>query len=61
VVPGHQGPLLHFSKVFIAEEVNGVRDKGPGDTTMVDADALLKAFLDISLRAAHFIDKAFIW
>jgi len=50
-----------FSKVLVVEEVNGVRDKGSEDTTMVDVEILLKAFLNMSLRAAHFIDNAYIW
>jgi hypothetical protein len=30
--------------VFIAEEVNGVNDKGSGATTMVDIERLLEFF-----------------
>jgi hypothetical protein len=36
-----------FSKVFTAEEVNGIRDKGSEDTTIVDVEILLKAFLNM--------------
>jgi hypothetical protein len=60
VVQVHQVPLLCF-QVFIAEEVKGVRNKGSEDTTVVDAEILMKVFLNMSLRAAHFIDKAYIW
>lgn len=60
MVQVHQGPLLCF-QAFIAEEVNGVRDKGSEDTTIVDAEILVKAFLNMSLKAAHFIDKAYTW
>ena len=43
LVQGHQG--LVFSGVFTAEDVGGVRDKGSGDTTMVDVKTPLEAFL----------------
>jgi len=59
VVQVHQGHLL-CSQVFI-DEVNSVRDKGSEDTTVVDAEIFMKAFLNMSLRAAYFIDKAYIW
>jgi hypothetical protein len=39
-------PVL--SEVSIAEEVDGMGDKGPGDTTMVDVQTLLDAFLNTS-------------
>ena len=38
-----------FSGVFIAEEVDGVGDKGSGGTTTVDVWTLLEAFLNMSL------------
>ena len=38
-----------FSGVFIAEEVDGVGDKGSRDTTLVDMGILLEASLNISL------------
>jgi hypothetical protein len=47
-----------FSEVFIAEEVDGVGEKGSGDTTMVDIQTLLEAFLNMSLKYACF-SKAF--
>jgi hypothetical protein len=50
-----------FSGVFIAEEVDGVGDRGSGDTTMVDVQILLEAFLNMPLRSACFIDEAFFW
>jgi hypothetical protein len=37
-----------FSGVFLAEEVDGVGDKGLGDTTTLDAQTLLEAFLTMS-------------
>jgi hypothetical protein len=45
-----------FSGVFIADKVYRVRDKGPGDTTMVDGKKFLEAFLNMSLRSACFTD-----
>jgi hypothetical protein len=45
-----------FSGVFIVVEVYRVRDKGSGDTTMVDGKNFLEAFLNISLRSACFTD-----
>jgi hypothetical protein len=50
-----------FSVVFIAEDVDGVGDKGSGDTTVVNVETLLDAFLNMSLRSACFIDEAFLW
>ena len=38
-----------FSGVFTADEVYRVRDKGSGDTTIVDGQNFLEAFLNISL------------
>jgi hypothetical protein len=46
-----------FSGVFI---VDGVGDKGSGNTTTVDVQTLLESFLNMSLlRSACFIDEAF--
>ena len=39
------GSCSVFSGVFLAEEVDGVGDKGSGDTTMVDLQTPLEAFL----------------
>jgi len=39
-----------FFGVFIAEEVDGVGDKGSGDTPVAVAQTLLEAFLNMSLR-----------
>jgi hypothetical protein len=36
-----------FTGVFVAEEVDAVRDKGSGDKTMVDMQRLLVAFLNV--------------
>lgn len=49
-----------FSGVFVAVEVDGVEDKGAGDTTTVDRQTLLVAFLmNMSLRSACLNDEAF--
>ena len=40
-----------FSGVFVAEEVDGIGDKGSEDTT-VDVQMLLEAFLNLSLKCA---------
>jgi len=48
-----------FCWVFIAEEVDGVGDKGLGDTTTVHVHTLLEAFVNISLRSACFTDEPF--
>jgi hypothetical protein len=48
-----------FSGVFIAEEFDGVRDRGSGDIRMVCLQTLLEAFLNMSLRSACFVDEAF--
>jgi hypothetical protein len=50
-----------FSGVFIPEEVDGVADKKSGDTTMVDMQTLLKAFLNMSPRSACFIHEVFLF
>jgi hypothetical protein len=59
LVQGHQGPLLFFSGVFVAEEVDWVGDQESGDTTTVDVQTLLEAFLNMSLRSACLIDEFF--
>jgi hypothetical protein len=48
-----------FSGVFKTEEIDGIGDKGSGDTTMVDVQTLLEAFVNMSLRYACSIDEAF--
>jgi hypothetical protein len=42
---GSEGPGDCRSGVLIAEEVDEAGDKGSGDTTMVNAEAVLEAFL----------------
>jgi hypothetical protein len=59
LVHSHQGRHLLFSGVFVAEEVDGVGDKGSGDITLVDMATLLEASLNISLIFARFIDDTF--
>jgi len=48
-----------FYGVFIAEEVDGVAEKGSRDTRMVEVLTLLEAFLNMFLRSACFTDEAF--
>jgi hypothetical protein len=43
LIQGHQG--LVFSRVFIAEHVDGEGDKESGYSTMVDVQTTLEAFL----------------
>lgn len=38
--------------VLITEEVDGVGDKGSGDTSLVHTEAILEAFLNLPLRSA---------
>jgi hypothetical protein len=49
-----------LSGVFIVEEVDGVGEKGSGDTTAVDVQTLLETFLNMTLRSAYFTDEAFL-
>jgi len=46
-----------FSGVLITEE----EDKGSGDTTMVDVQALLEDCLNVFLRYASFFDEVSFW
>jgi hypothetical protein len=48
-----------FSGVFTAQEGDEEGYKGSGDTTMVDVQTLLEAFLIMSLRFARFIGQPF--
>jgi hypothetical protein len=41
------------------KKVDGVGDKGSGDTTMVNVQTLLEAFANMSLRSACFSDEVF--
>jgi hypothetical protein len=50
-----------FSGVFLAEEVDGVGDKGPGETTTSNVETQLEGFVNISLRFACFNDNLFFW
>jgi hypothetical protein len=52
--------LLCVFWVFIAES-SGVGDRRKGHTIMVDVQALLEAFLNMSVRYSCFINKAFFW
>lgn len=49
-----------FSGIFIAE-VDEVRDKESGGTTLVHVQTPLEAFLNMSLRPAYFSEEAFFW
>ena len=49
-----------LSRVFIAEEIDGAGDKGSGDSTLIDVESLMEAFLKMSLRCTFFVDKAFV-
>jgi hypothetical protein len=49
-----------FFGVFLTEEVDGVGDNGPGDSSVVDVQTLLEVFLNVSLRSAYF-DEYFSW
>jgi hypothetical protein len=49
-----------FAGVFIAE-VDGVADKESGDTTTVDVQTLLEAFLNMSLMSSCFTGESFLW
>jgi hypothetical protein len=53
--------LFVFSGAFRAEEVDGVRDDGSGDTTMFDVQTLSEAFLNMTLISACLTDEAFFW
>jgi len=56
---GSSGSSFVFSCVFIAEEFDRIEDKGSRDITTFDAQTHLEFILNMSLRSACFIDKAF--
>ena len=41
------------------DEVDGVGDRGSGDTSMFDVQIVLETFLNMSLRFACLIDEEF--
>jgi hypothetical protein len=47
--------------VFIAEEVDGLGDRGSGVTTTVVLQTLLEAFSNVPLRCICFIDEVSFW
>jgi len=49
-----------FYGVFIAEEADGVVDKGSGDTTMVNVQTFLLSFMNMCLKSGCFIDEALL-
>ena len=53
------GSCSMFSGVYIAEEVDGVRNKVSVNTVTVDVQSLLEAFLNMALRSASWTDEAF--
>jgi len=48
-----------FLRIFIVERFDGVYRES-GDTTMVDIQTFLKAFLNMSLTSSSFIDNLFV-
>jgi hypothetical protein len=50
-----------FYGVFIAQEVDRVGHRGSGDAITVGVQTFLEAFLNMSLRYAHFTDEAFFF
>ena len=59
LIEGHQGHVLCILESCVAEEVDGVGDKGSGNTAMVEMRTFLEAFLNIFLPSACFIDNFF--
>jgi hypothetical protein len=49
------------SAVFIAQEFDGVEDKGSGDTIKVDVQTHLEALSNTPLISVCFITEAFLW
>jgi len=43
---------------FITQEVDGVQDKGSGNTT-IDVKTPMDTFLNMSLKSSCFIDEVF--
>lgn len=54
------GSYSLFPGVCLAEEVDGLGDKGSGDITIFDLQTLLEAFLSVSLRYACSINGNFL-
>jgi len=50
-----------FYGVFTPEEDDGIADKELEDSTTVDVQTLLDAFLNVSQRTASFIHDSFFW
>jgi hypothetical protein len=50
-----------FSRVFIAEEVDGVWDKGSSNAIMVYVQALMEAHMNMPLKSVSFSEEAFSW
>jgi len=46
-----------FSGVSIAKEIDGVGDKGSGQSRIVDVQTLFGAIMNMSLRSACFTDE----
>jgi len=58
---GTSGSCSVFSGVFTPEEDDGIADKELEDSTAVDVQTHLDAFLNMSLRNASFIHDSFLW
>jgi len=50
-----------FCGIYVAKVVDAVENKGLGNTTPVDLQTLLEAFLNVSLRSACFSDEVFFF
>ena len=50
-----------FSEVFIAEDVDGVRDKRSIGTMAVDVQTLLEVFFFLTCPRDILIDEALFW
>jgi hypothetical protein len=46
---------------IIADEIEGVEDKGSRDTRAAEVQTLLEALFSMSLRSAYFTDEAFFF
>lgn len=52
------GSSLVLCGVFIPEQDDGVGHNRSGENTMAGVQTIFKAFLNMSVSAAHFIDEA---
>jgi len=54
------GSYSLFPGIYLAEEVDGLGDKGSGNITIFDLQTLLEEFLSVSLRSACFVHGNFL-